>query len=106
MKDLNDGSYIVEYYVNTLSGIYTCEVTVNGDSANKKTTTITIVPDSPYPLTSTISHPSLITIGSSSVIDIQIKDRWGNNYIEDVADVLYKVSGNHKTLYGKVDVLS
>lgn len=106
VKDLKDGSYLVEYYVNTLSGIYTCEVVVNGDIANKKTTTITIVPDAPHALSSTIAHPSLITIGTSSLIDILIKDRWGNNYIEVVTDILYKVTGNHKTLYGKVDVLN
>lgn len=63
VKDNNDGTYIVEYYVNTLSGNYICEVTVNGDSANKKSTNIKIVPDSPFALASTIAHPSLITIG-------------------------------------------
>lgn len=74
VKDNNDGTYIVEYYIDTLYGTYTCEVTVNGDSANKKTTTIYVTPDSPFALSSTISHPAVITVGTSSLIDVLIKD--------------------------------
>lgn len=29
VKDLNDGTYLVEYLVESSNGIYTCEITVN-----------------------------------------------------------------------------
>lgn len=62
---------------------------MNGDSANKKTTTIDIVPDIPFSLTSSIAHPAVSTIGSPSTIDIVVKDKYGNNYIEEIAPIFY-----------------
>jgi len=103
--DNSDGTYRVEYY-DIKSGTYTCEVTVNGDTGNTKTTTIKMIPDAPFAILSTISHPSVITIGSSSLIDILVKDKWANNYIEEIADIFYQVKGNHRSLYGSVPVLS
>jgi hypothetical protein len=65
-----DGSYTVQYYLNTVKGTYTAKVVVNGDTANAKTSSILIIADSPSGAYSTLTYPSIALIGSPSTLSI------------------------------------
>ena len=60
--DNEDGTYNVDYLATDASETYTISVTVNGDSANAKTSTVIVVANIPDPTKSTLAAISPIQI--------------------------------------------
>jgi len=61
--DNYDGSYLVEYLI-TQQGVYDLTVTVNEDTPNVKTSVITVVPNVPSSLDSTLVFNSVVEVES------------------------------------------
>ncbi len=80
--DNEDGTYRVEYKVTeaTVDPMipYVITVTVNGDSANSKTSYLTVVPNKPDPLKSTLLANTPLTIEQSHTFQVQIFDSYKN----------------------------
>lgn len=60
--DNNDGTYSVNYELLDASETYLLTVTVNGDNANAKTSTIEVVPNKPDPKPSTLVGSTPLTV--------------------------------------------
>ena len=103
VTDNNDGTYTVQYEHDTL-GTYTIEIVVNSDTANKLTSTIVMSPGLPNPSASTLTHPSISTIGTATTISIVAKDAFSNLVTSQVYDIAYEVIGNHGLVSGTVPV--
>lgn len=63
--DNADGRYRVDYRIDDASKTHSLSVTVNGDTLNKKTSTITTVPNQPDAASSTMATPTLIVLDSN-----------------------------------------
>ena len=68
--DNADGTYLVEYKINDASMTHDLSVTINADTANTKTSTITTIPNSPDAASSTMATDTLIILDVDTVVDI------------------------------------
>lgn len=99
-----DGSYTVQYYLNTVKGTYTVKVIINGDTVNAKTTNTLIISDSPSGTHSLLTYPAVTLIGAPTTLSIQAYDKWGNQVSESVLPVYYQIDGNHGEITGQIPV--
>ena len=76
--DRDDGTYLVTYKIINAAEVYILQVTTNGDSANTKTSTITVVANVPDAITSTLSASTPLTIDDGHTFSLQIFDRYNN----------------------------
>ena len=103
VTDNEDGTYQVQYQAN-IAGTYTVTVVVNGDTANNKTSTVTLIAGDPDPELSTLTFPSGITIGTASTLSIVAKDQFGNLITSQQIEIAYELIGNHGLVSGNVPV--
>lgn len=68
--DNNDGTYRVKYELLDASEQFLVSVVVNGDTANLKTSTITVVPNKPDPLSSTLVASTPLTVGQDHTFNL------------------------------------
>lgn len=78
---------------------------INGDSANKKTSTIVVVPNLPIAATSTLTTASLIDLEKLYAVDVQIFDAYSNPVIVTQPLVLV-VTGQGQTVYSTFALVS
>lgn len=77
--DNQDGTYRVKYEVNDASEPYTVTVTVNGDTANKKTTQLVVDPNTSNAVASKLTGTSTpLTIAADHTFNFQIFDSFNN----------------------------
>lgn len=105
VTDNEDGTYQVQYQAN-IAGTYTVTVVVNGDTANNKTSTVTLIAGDPDPELSTLTFPSGITIGTASTLSIVAKDQFGNLITSQQIEIAYELIGNHGLVSGNVPVMT
>lgn len=75
--DNSDGTYLIQYLLSQL-GTYTVHITMNGDSTNELTQSISIVSGNPAPLQSSLTVPATIELGNTLSIFVQANDAYGN----------------------------
>ena len=102
VTDNDDGTYKVEYQVD-LAGTYTAMVVVNGDTANNKTSTVTLIAGDGDPQLSILSFSSTITIRTSS-LSIVAKDKFGNLITSNQVEIAYELIWNHGLVSGNVPI--
>jgi hypothetical protein len=78
VTDNNKGTYTVNYIVTDATPIYTITVIVNGNTANEKTSTLTVVANNPNPLLSVLTATSPVTMDTSITYTINALDSWSN----------------------------
>ena len=76
--DNHDGTYRVDYRINDASITHDLSVTINGDTANSKTSIITTVPNLPDAASSTMATETLIILDKIKTVDVQVFDAFGN----------------------------
>lgn len=76
--DNKDGTYRVDYKINDASSTHTLSVTINGDTDNTKTSTITTVPNLPLAASSTMLTETLIVLDAVKTVDVKVFDAYGN----------------------------
>lgn len=103
VTDKKDGTYQVDYR-HTVKGIYTFEAVTNGDTANKKTSTLTMIADTPDPSKSTLANPATVTLGVEASMDVVAKDQYSNLITASVQEIAYHIVGKHGDLTGGVPV--
>ena len=79
-------------------------VVVNGDTANNKTATVTLIAGDGYPQLLTLSFSSTITIRASSSLSIVAKDKFGNLITSNQVEIAYELIGNHGLVSGNVPI--
>lgn len=103
VTDNADGTYRVQYQADA-AGTYTITVVVNGDTANAKTSAVTLVAADPDPQQSTLTFASGVTIGTASALSIVAKDQFGNLVTAQQVEIAYELIGNHGLVSGNVPV--
>lgn len=73
-------------------------VQTNLDTANAKTSTIVVVPNEPYPQTSTLNFQSVVTLDTTESVSIQVFDEFSNPIIVE-QPVLMVVEGQGQTIF-------
>jgi hypothetical protein len=76
--DLNNGKYKVTYTIQDASQTFLLNVVTNGVSASPQTSTITVVPNVPSPITSTLTATTPVTVGVAMTYSLQIFDAYMN----------------------------
>jgi hypothetical protein len=79
--DNHDGSYRVDYLI-TQAGTYDLTVSVNLDSVNVKTSVITVVPNVPSTVDSTVVFNSVVLIEDQETVIVNVYDSFANEVIE------------------------
>lgn len=96
--DNSDGTYRVDYKINDASASHGLSVTINGDTGNTKTSTITTIPNDPDSASSTMATTTLIVLDDPQTVDVEIFDSFGNRIlIED--PIVLVVAGLDSNLY-------
>ena len=72
--DNKDGSYTVQYMIGTGGQDYSLNVIINDESANSKSSTITVVPNEPISGLSKISFNSIVQIEIDEAVVVNIFD--------------------------------
>ena len=62
--DNSDGTYLIQYILSQL-GTYTVHITMNGDSTNELSQSISIIPGNPDSFQSSLTVPATISLGST-----------------------------------------
>jgi hypothetical protein len=75
--DNSDGTYLIQYILSQL-GTYTVHITMNGDSTNELSQSISIIPGNPDSFQSSLTVPATISLGSTLSVFIQANDVYGN----------------------------
>jgi hypothetical protein len=70
--DQHDGTYKVAYVATSTASTYTISVTVNADTPNAKTTTLTVVSSTPSVTISTIAWTSWVSAALTKVVDLGV----------------------------------
>ena len=73
-------------------------MTINGDTTNAKTSTITTVPNDPDAATSTMSTAGLIVLDATTTVDAEVFDAYSNPILTEGPIVLV-VTGHDTNLY-------
>ena len=107
--DQEDGTYIVVYEIFDTSSLYTVSVTTNADSANIKTSSLTVVSNLTSPAVSEFSSGDLAwpTTAAATIIDLEetysfltdLKDAYGNPINERSQALLTEIEGMGQKVY-------
>ena len=96
--DNADGTYRVDYKINDATVSHDLSVTINGDTTNTKTSTITTVPNDPDAASSTMSTAGLIVLDVTTIVDAEVFDAYSNPILTEGPIVLV-VTGHDTNLY-------
>lgn len=104
VKDNNDGTYTVEYIVTDSSETYTITVTVNGDTGNQKTSTVTAVHNTQDAATSTLLASTPVTIANAESLTLTILDAYSNPVSTAAVPIVTHLTGSGQTVYSTASV--
>ena len=97
--DNNDGTYRVDYLINDATTTHELSVTINGDTGNTKTSTITTVANDPHADSSTMSTTELTELDASYPVDVQVFDAYGNPITLSEQPIVLVATGHDANLY-------
>jgi hypothetical protein len=75
-----EGSYLIKYRVD-IAGTFVLSVVTNSDAAEAKASTVTVVPNQPWPQASGVVFDATVILDQEYTVSVEVFDQFANPII-------------------------